>query len=159
MMAIFDQKKSQAECFAWNLEGTVHAHLPISIGAWWIKKFTDVSQIVRNGSGSLKWWGARRRGQSTVRKYFINSTDTVAAATTPSCTIEVTRNQINVTERFIRARTAWMIFLAIPLFLAKTLLMCNGKTVKAVWPLDAARRKESRDTKPCKTHPCSPSTK
>ena len=42
--------------------------------------------------------------------------------------------------------------MAIPLFLAKTLLMCNEKTVKAVWPPDAARRKEARERTPCKTH-------
>ena len=40
--------------------------------------------------------GDRRCRQGTVRKYFIGSTDNVAVATTPGCTIEVTCNQMYV---------------------------------------------------------------
>ena len=62
----------------------------------WLQKTEDIRQIVQDGSRSPQWWGAWRRRQGTVRKYFVKSTDSVAAATTPGCTIEVTRNQINV---------------------------------------------------------------
>ena len=57
-----------------------------------LEKTTDVRPIVRYGSGSPQWWGARRRRQGTVRNYFIDSTDIVAAATTPRCAIEIACN-------------------------------------------------------------------
>ena len=48
-----------------------------SLRARRLKKTTDVHPIVRNGSGSQQWRGVQRRRQGTVRKYFINSTDTL----------------------------------------------------------------------------------
>ena len=71
-------------------------HFPKSLRARGFKKPTDVRPIVRYGSGSPQGSGAGRRRQGTVRKYFIDSTDIVAAATTPGCAIEITGNQINV---------------------------------------------------------------
>ena len=71
-------------------------HFPKALRAKSLKKTTDVRPIVRYGSGSPQWCGARRRRQGTVRKYFIDSTEIVSAATTPGCAIEITCNLINV---------------------------------------------------------------
>ena len=71
-------------------------HFPKTLESKLLKKSTDVSLIARDGSGSPQWWGARRRRQGTIRKYFINRTEIVTAATTPGCTIEVTSNHIDV---------------------------------------------------------------
>ena len=67
-------------------------HFPKSLRARWLKKPADVRPIVRYRSESPQWWRARRRGQGTLRKYFIDSTDIIAAATTPGCAIEITCN-------------------------------------------------------------------
>ena len=72
------------------------ANPPESLRARGLKKTTDVRPIVRDGSGSPQLCGARRRRQSTISKGFINRTEIVTAATTPSCTIEITCNQLNV---------------------------------------------------------------
>ena len=61
----------------------------------WFEKSTDVCPVVRNGSGSPQRCGALWRGQGTIRKGFINSTEIVSAATTPRCSIEITCNQVN----------------------------------------------------------------
>ena len=74
----------------------MHAHLPISIGAWWFRKSTDVSPVVRNGSRPQQRCGARRRRQGTVHKCFVSSTEVVSATTSPRSTIEITCNQVNV---------------------------------------------------------------
>ena len=71
-------------------------HFPKSLRAGGLEKTTDVHPIVRYGSGSPQWCGAPRRRQGTVRKYFIDSTDIVAAATSPGCAIEIACNQVNV---------------------------------------------------------------
>ena len=57
-----------------------------------LEKATDVSPIVRDGSGSPQWSGARQSGQGTVRKCFVDSADIVAAATTPGCATEFACN-------------------------------------------------------------------
>ena len=69
-------------------------HFPKALGARGLEKTTDIRPVVRDGSGSPQWWGARRRKQDTVRKYFIDSTDIVAAATTPGYGVE-NRLQLN----------------------------------------------------------------
>ena len=107
---------------------------------------------------TMGWWfGGVGKAQSENTSSIVLILSRLA--TTPGCTIEVTRNQINVLRDHKSTNSLDNFLGAIPLFLAKTLLMCNDKTVKAVWPLDAVCRKEARDTTPCKTHPCSPSTK
>ena len=65
-------------------KGTMFVHFPKTLRARWFEKSADVGPIVRNGSRSPQWWRARWRRQGTVRKYFVNSTDIVTAATTPS---------------------------------------------------------------------------
>ena len=70
-------------------ESAMFANPPESLGARGLKKTTDVRPIVRDGSGSPHWWGAQRRRQSTISKHFINSTEIVSAATTPSGAIEI----------------------------------------------------------------------
>ena len=40
-------------------------------------------------------WGPGGVGKETIRKGFINSTEIVMAATSPSCSIEITSNQVN----------------------------------------------------------------
>ena len=72
------------------------ANFPEFLRTRWLQKTTDIRPIVRDGSGSPQWCGDRRRRQGTVRKYVVNNTNIVEAATTPGCTIEVARNQINV---------------------------------------------------------------
>ena len=68
---------------------------PKALRTAWFEKSTDVCPVVRNGSGSPQRCGARWRGQGTIRKGFINSTEIVSAATTPRCSIEITCNQVN----------------------------------------------------------------
>ena len=72
------------------------ANPPESLRARELKKTTDVRPIVRDGTGSPQRCGAWRRKQGTIGEHSVNSTDIIATATTPGCTIEVTRNQINV---------------------------------------------------------------
>ena len=57
-------------------------------------KSTDVCPVVRDGSGSPQWCGAWWRRQGTISKSFINSTEIVSAATSPSCSIEITCYQV-----------------------------------------------------------------
>ena len=70
-------------------------HFPTSLRVRRFEKSTDVGQIVRNGSRSSQWCGARWREQDTVQKCFVNSTEVVFAAVSPCGTIEVTCNQVN----------------------------------------------------------------
>ena len=70
-------------------------HFPKSIRTRWFEKSTDVCPVVRNGSKSPQWCGARWRKQDTVHKCFVNGTEVVSAATSPRSTIEVTGNQVN----------------------------------------------------------------
>ena len=70
-------------------------HFPGSLRARRFEKSTDVGPIVRNGSRSPQWCGARWRRQDTVHKSFVNSTEVVFAAVPPCGTIEVTCNQVN----------------------------------------------------------------
>ena len=69
--------------------------LPEALRARGVEKTTYVSPIVRDGSRSPQWNGARRRRQGTISKNF-NRTEVVTAATTPRCDIEITCNQVNV---------------------------------------------------------------
>ena len=59
------------------------------------EKSTDVCPVVRDGSGSPQRGGGRWRRQGTISKGFINSTEIVMAATSPSCSIEVTCYLVN----------------------------------------------------------------
>ena len=70
-------------------------HFPETLRARWFVKSADVCPIVRNGTWSPQWCGARWRGQDTVQKCFVNSTEVVFAAIPPCSTIEVTCNQVN----------------------------------------------------------------
>ena len=63
---------------------TMLMHLPKAVRTRWFEKSADVCPIVRNGSRSTQWWGARWRRQGTIRRSFVNSTEVVSAATTPS---------------------------------------------------------------------------
>ena len=74
---------------------TMLIYFPASLRARRFEKPTDVGPIVRNGSRSPQWWGARWRKQDTVHKSFVNSTEVVFAAVPPCSTIEVTCNQVN----------------------------------------------------------------
>ena len=88
--------RSQAECFSWDGECTMLVHFPKSIRTRWFEKSTDVCPVVRNGSRSPQWCGARWRRQGTISKGFVNSTEVVSAATSPPSTIEKnTSNQVN----------------------------------------------------------------
>ena len=87
---------SQAESFPGYRESTMQVDFPEALSARWFEKSTDVCPIVRNGSKSPQWCGAQWRRQGTIREYFIDGTDIVTAATTPSCFIEITCNQVNV---------------------------------------------------------------
>ena len=77
-------------------------HLPEFLRTGGLKKTTNVRPIVRDGSGTPQGCGARRRRQIAISKSLINTTEIVTAATTPSCTIEVARNQINVLRGYKR---------------------------------------------------------
>ena len=66
-------------------------HFPETLGAKWFEKSADVGPIVRNGSRSPQWCGARWRTQDTVHKCFVNSTEVVFAAMPPCGTIEVSQ--------------------------------------------------------------------
>ena len=70
-------------------------YFPETLRAGGLKETTDVCPVVRDGSGSPQRCGARWRRQGTVSKGFINSTEIVTAATTPSRAIEITCNQVN----------------------------------------------------------------
>ena len=73
----------QAFSVEWKMN---HAHaLSKSMRTRWFEKSADVRTIVRNGSRSPQWCGARWRRQSTV----------VSAATSPRSTFEITCNQVN----------------------------------------------------------------
>ena len=71
-------------------------HFPKSIRTRWFEKSADVCPVVRNGSWSPQWCGARWRRQGTISKGFVNSTDVVSAAASPRSTIEITCNQVNL---------------------------------------------------------------
>ena len=88
--------RSQTKSSSQDGERTVHAHLPISTGAWWFEKSTDVCPVVRNGSRSPRWCDAQWRMQGTVSKGFVNSTEVVSASASPRSTIEITCNQVNL---------------------------------------------------------------
>ena len=87
--------RSQAKCFPRDGEGTTFVHFPKALRTRWFEKSTYVCPVDRDGSGSPQRWGARWRRQSTIRKSFINSTETVSAATTPRCSVEITCNHVN----------------------------------------------------------------
>ena len=70
-------------------------HFPKSIRARWFEKSADICPVVRNGSRSPQWWGARWRRQSTITAGFVKSTEIVSAATTPRRSMEITSNQVN----------------------------------------------------------------
>ena len=74
---------------------TMLVHFPRTLRARWFEKSADVCPMVRNGSRSPQWCGARWRRQDTVHKCFVNSTEVVFAAVPPCGTIEVTCNQVN----------------------------------------------------------------
>ena len=74
---------------------TMFVHFPKTLRARWFEKSADVCPIVRNGTWSSQWCGARWRGQDTVQKCFVNGTEVVFAAVPPCGTIEVTCNQVN----------------------------------------------------------------
>ena len=71
-------------------------HFPEALRTAGLEKTTDVRPSVQDGSGTPQRWWARRRGQSTISRSLIKMTEIVEGATTPSGTIEVTCNQINV---------------------------------------------------------------
>ena len=71
-------------------------HFPETLRAGWFEETTHVCPVVWDGSGSPQRCGARWRGQRTIRKRFINSTEIVSAATTPCCSIEITCYQVNL---------------------------------------------------------------
>ena len=87
--------RSQTECSSRDGECTMLVHFPKSIRARWFEKSADVCPVVRNGSRSPQWCGARWRRQGTISKGFANSTEIVSAATTPRSAIEITCNQVN----------------------------------------------------------------
>ena len=88
--------RSQAKSFPWDGECTMLIHFPETLKAKWHEKSTNVCPVVRNGSGSPQWCGARWRRQGTIRKGFINSTEIVTAATSPRCSIAITFHQVNL---------------------------------------------------------------
>ena len=88
--------RSQAKSLLSDRKGTMLVYLPDALRAGVFEKSAYVSPVVRDGSGSPQWWGARRRWQSTISRTFINSTEIVTAATSPSCSIEITCNQVNL---------------------------------------------------------------
>ena len=86
---------SQAKRFPWYGECTMLMHFPKAVRTRWFEKSADVCPIVGNGSRSSQWCGSRWRRQGTDSKCFVNSTEGVFAPTSPSCTIEITCNQVN----------------------------------------------------------------
>ena len=70
-------------------------HFPETLRARWFEKSTDVCPVVQDGSGSPQGCGARWRRQGTISIGFINSTEIVSRATSPSCSIEITCYQVN----------------------------------------------------------------
>ena len=88
-----------------------HACKPSRIaGIPGVEKTTYVSPVIRDGSRSPQWCGAWWRGQSTISKSFINSTDMVAAATSPSRSIEIPCNQVNFLRNHNGAKSQDEIF-------------------------------------------------
>ena len=72
------------------------ANLPEELGSRRVLRNPQtISPVIRDGSGSPQWWGAWWRRQGTISKGFINSTEIITAATSPSCSIEITCNQVN----------------------------------------------------------------
>ena len=65
---------SHAKFFPRDGECTMLIHFPGSLRARRFEKSTDVGPIVRNGSRSPQWCGARWRKQDTVQKGFVKST-------------------------------------------------------------------------------------
>ena len=88
--------RSQAKSFPRDGECTMLIHFPETLRAGWHEKSTDVCPVVRDGSGSPQWCGARWRRQGTISKGFINCTEIVLAARSPSCSIEITCYQVNL---------------------------------------------------------------
>ena len=84
---------SQVFSVGWRMHMLIH--FPGSLRARRFEKSTDVGPMVRDGSGSPQWCGARWRRQDTVHKCCVNSTEVVLAAMPPCGTIEVTCNQVN----------------------------------------------------------------
>ena len=76
-------------------ECTMLTYFPETLRARGVEKSTDVSPVVRDGSGSPQRCGARWWMQGTISKGFINSTEIVTAATTPRRAIEIACNQVN----------------------------------------------------------------
>ena len=87
--------RSQAKYFPWNGECTILIHFPKTLRVRWFEKSADVCPIVRNGSRSPQWCGARWRRQDTVHKCFVSSTEVVSATTLTRSTIKITCNQVN----------------------------------------------------------------
>ena len=75
-----------------------HAYFPetlIAGGRGGLRNPQTSAQLFGMDPGHQKVWGARWRMQCTISKGFINRTEIVTAATSPSCSIEITCYQVN----------------------------------------------------------------
>ena len=99
------------------------------------------SPLAWNRSRSLQWYGAGRHRQSLVSRGFSNGTDVV------SVVAPATRSTFSssITARIVRKS-----------FFPTSRFLCNDIIVNVFWPLGGCRRKEARDSTPCKTQPISP---
>ena len=98
-----------------------------------LEKETEVRPIVRDGSWSPQWSGARQSGQGTVRIYFVDNAILSRLRQRHAAPLKSPATKSMFWE-IIRARMVWMIFLAM-------LLMCSDNTVKTFGPLTAERRR------------------
>ena len=87
---------SRAESFPRYRERTMLTHFTETFRARWFEESVDVCPVVRNGFRSpQRCGGAQWRRQGTISIGFINGTEIVSAATSPSCSIEITCYQVN----------------------------------------------------------------
>ena len=94
-----------------------------------VQESTDILPLVGDGSRAPQWWRARRPWKVTIGESLLDDAETVRREWFPPCSVEVTRNQINMFCNH-QSSKAQQHFLPNATFLCMTIVNVEGQDSK-----------------------------